>query len=359
MSLTEAIPGMAPGSTIRNVVIALIYLPFMFLWPFIGAYIVARNRGGAAESLSVVPGIADDGGVVAGVVAFVGILVAISVLVVALPGVDDTADDGPEVSSTTDGVDSDTSDATTDESSSTDSADSSGGDETDDSTDGDSTDSDSTDGGSTDDGSTSDSTDDGSTDDSSAEDNSPPPASDGESYSFSGSGNDVTDGFESEGGLVTVAFEHDGESNFQVQAISSDGSEEYLVNDIGTYDGTVALNLPAGEWQFDVTADGSWSAGVEQPRFNQNDLEGLPASQEGEHSAWMGPIEFSGGEEVTFEITNDAQAAVWLRDTDGRRVDLLHNEIGPYEGSALVTNDGVGIITIDTDSAEWRIEIQR
>lgn len=61
----------------------------------------------------------------------------------------------------------------------------------------------------------------------------PIPAPDGESYAFSGSSNDVTDSFTTEGGLVVLDFEHDGSSNFQVQAVSSAGDQEFLVNDIG------------------------------------------------------------------------------------------------------------------------------
>lgn len=185
----------------------------------------------------------------------------------------------------------------------------------------------------------------------------PEPAEDGASYSLSGSGNDVTESFETEGGLVVFDFDHDGSSNFQVQAINENGDEEYLVNEIGTYDGQVALALPSGEWTLDVTADGSWSADVTQPRFNEQDIEDLPEEASGEHAAWFGPFEFEGTTEVTFVIEDDSQASVWLATHQGEQVDLLHNEIGPYEGTALITDDGVGLIIIDTDSAEWRIEI--
>lgn len=185
------------------------------------------------------------------------------------------------------------------------------------------------------------------------------PAADGESYEYSGSGNSVTDGFSTAGGLVVLHFEHDGDSNFQVQAVSSDGEEEYLVNEIGSYDGEVALYLPSDDYRLDVTADGSWSADVTQPRFDENDLKDLPASADGEHAGWLGPIEFEGGEEVTFEIENDAQAGVWLATHEGEKVDLLHNEIGPYEGSTLVTSSGHGLIIVETDSADWKITIER
>ncbi|MFC7044312.1 hypothetical protein ACFQH6_20655 [Halobacteriaceae archaeon GCM10025711] len=184
------------------------------------------------------------------------------------------------------------------------------------------------------------------------------PAPDGESYQFSGSGNDVTGEFSTEGGLVVFDFEHDGSSNFQVQAVSGSGEKTYLVNEIGTYDGQVALYQPPGTYRLDVTADGSWDVDITQPRFNQNDIHDLPAQASGKHAAWFGPYEFDGSAEVTFEIKNDAQAGVWLATHEGEKIDLLHNEIGPYEGSALVTDKGVGLIIVDTDSADWRIEVR-
>lgn len=185
----------------------------------------------------------------------------------------------------------------------------------------------------------------------------PEPAPDGESYSFSGSGNDVTDSFSTEGGLVVFDFEHDGSSNFQVQAVNPDGEKEFLINEIGGYDGQVALYLPSDSWRLEVTADGGWNAAVTQPRFNQQDIKSLPAEADGEHAAWFGPFEFQGSTEVEFVIEDDSQAAVWLATSQGERVDLLHNEVGPYEGTALVTDSGIGLIVVDTSSADWRIKI--
>jgi hypothetical protein len=185
----------------------------------------------------------------------------------------------------------------------------------------------------------------------------PTPAPAGESYTLSGSGNDVTDSFDTQGGLAVFDFEHDGNSNFQVWAVNNAGDKELLVNDIGTYDGEVALYLPSDTWRLEVKADGQWNSAVTQPRFNEQNIESLPAEADGEQAAWFGPFEFEGSTEVTFEITGDSHAAVWLTNTNGETVDLLHNEIGPYSGTALVTDSGVGLIIVDTDSAEWRIEI--
>lgn len=186
----------------------------------------------------------------------------------------------------------------------------------------------------------------------------PTPAPDGESYSFSGTGGDATDSFATEGGLVVIHFSHDGDSNFQVQAISSDGDEEYLVNAIGDYDGRVALSLPADEYRLDVTADGSWTAEVTQPRFSAAEVEDIPASASGTHADYMGPFEFEGTTEVHVELQNDRQMAVWLTGVNGERVDLLFNEIGPAEDTVLVTQEGHGLLVIETDAGEWQVEIR-
>jgi hypothetical protein len=325
----------------RNIALGIVYFITMPFWlvflPFIVLALVWRDTGGLATSLSSIPGISEGGGVVSGIVAFVLIIILFGVVGAVLPGGDDPgqADVGDSDQNV---VESTNTPAPTDTDTMTD-----GGTPT----------------------ATAAPTA-SPTPTPTAEPTSTPtaeptptpiPALDGESYAFSGSGNDVTDSFSTEGGLVVLDFEHDGSSNFQVQAVNSAGDKEYLVNEIGTYDGQVALYLPSDDWRLDVTADGSWSADVTQPRFNENDIESLPAQAEGEHAAWFGPFEFEDTTEVTFVIEDDSQAAVWLATHEGEKVDLLHNEIGPYEGTALVTDSGVGLIIVDTDSADWRIEI--
>lgn len=101
---------------------------------------------------------------------------------------------------------------------------------------------------------------------------------------------------------MTIDFEHSGESNFQLQAVGTGGEEEFLLNNLGDYDGTIALYLPEDEWRLNVTAAGDWSAAVKQPRFNESDLESLPVEGSGEHTMWYGPYEFDGSQQVTFEI---------------------------------------------------------
>lgn len=345
MSFIEAVPGMASGSTVRNVAIAVLYLVLLPLvviaLPFYVLYAVGTNRNGLADTiagspLGRLPGLGSTGWK-AGGAAFIYVLVAFLVLGAALPSGGGTGGTGPTDADTAmNGGSTPTPEAAAAGQASTPTATPTV------------------------------------TPAATAEPtptatptpeptptptSTPVPAQDGESYEFSGTGNDVTDSFTTQGGLVVLDFGHDGSSNFQVYAVNPAGGEELLVNHIGNYDGQVALYLPGDEYRLDVTADGSWNADVTQPRFNQNNIESLPAEADGEYAAWFGPFEFEGSTEVTFEITNDAQASVWLATHEGEKVDLLHNEIGPYEGSALITDSGVGLIVVDTDSAEWRIEI--
>lgn len=85
MAFTEFIPGMKPGSTVRNIIVGFIYLIFFYLIPFILAYAVFTNRNGLADKLSSIPGISESGGVVSALAIFLISFVVISVITVALP----------------------------------------------------------------------------------------------------------------------------------------------------------------------------------------------------------------------------------------------------------------------------------
>lgn len=90
-------------------------------------------------------------------------------------------------------------------------------------------------------------------------------------YSFSGTGDTVTSSFTLREGLLTVYLTHRGESNFIVRILTTDGADsDYLVNEIGTYDGSVALPvhpsaygaLRPGRYVLEVMADGRWSVRI-------------------------------------------------------------------------------------------------
>lgn len=176
-----------------------------------------------------------------------------------------------------------------------------------------------------------------------------------EPQSDSGSGAGVSDTFTTEGGLVVFELDHGGSSNFIVELTGD--QEDYLVNTIGAYDGRVAMYLPAGEYRLDVDADGDWSATVRQPRWADAEAASPPVDAEGTNHDYIGPIEFAGGEVVTIEAQSDEHMAVWLADHHGRDLELLANDIGPYEQQTVVSESGYGLIRVET-TGDWRIEIK-
>ena len=97
------VPGTAPGSTVRNAAVAAASLLLIAVRPLVAACVVATNRGGAAESVSAVPGIGEDGGA-AGAVALVGGLVVLAAIGATLLGGGLLGDGGqPAGSATTNG----------------------------------------------------------------------------------------------------------------------------------------------------------------------------------------------------------------------------------------------------------------
>lgn len=61
---------------------------------------------------------------------------------------------------------------------------------------------------------------------------------------------------------VVVKLRHQGQSNFIVGLVPVDGSDFYsgsLANEIGTYSGETAVDVPAGNYLVSVVADGTWS----------------------------------------------------------------------------------------------------
>ncbi|SFR61660.1 protein of unknown function [Halogeometricum limi] len=86
---------MKGGSTIRNVLVGIVYvflLPLLFaLLPVTVGLIVGMNVGGAAGKLSVLPGVGDGGGAIAGVAAGVYAVLILGVLGAVVPS-DDTAE---------------------------------------------------------------------------------------------------------------------------------------------------------------------------------------------------------------------------------------------------------------------------
>ena len=89
---------------------------------------------------------------------------------------------------------------------------------------------------------------------------------------FSGKGDTVSPPFALNEGLATFRFTHDGNSNFIVQLMSESGETvDFLVNTIGTYEGSKAVGVKQGAifgpqpgiHLLNISADGGWSVTIE------------------------------------------------------------------------------------------------
>jgi len=84
--------------------------------------------------------------------------------------------------------------------------------------------------------------------------------------SFSGQGHRAISPIQLDEGLTIVTLTHTGSSNFAIWLLDSDGENvDLLVNEIGSFDGSTAIGLPAaGVYVLDIYADGDWTISVQQ-----------------------------------------------------------------------------------------------
>jgi hypothetical protein len=77
---------------------------------------------------------------------------------------------------------------------------------------------------------------------------------------FTGRGQQATTKFTLPAGLVVFEMRHDGQSNFSIWLIGDRGQKkELLVNKMGPFNGSKAVQVPGGVYLLDVAADGNWS----------------------------------------------------------------------------------------------------
>ena len=158
-----------------------------------------------------------------------------------------------------------------------------------------------------------------------------------------GSGQQVSGAVNLEEGITVFRMTHDGTSNFAIFLLNQSTGEqvELLVNVIGSFTGGKAVGIEAaGPYVLDVTADSNWTVTAEQPR---------PASAPAAPQAFSGvgqsvPAPFMLNEGLaTFKMTHDGRGnfGIFLLDAEGGLVELLVNEIGPFDGSKAVSVTGI------------------
>ena len=195
-----------------------------------------------------------------------------------------------------------------------------------------------------------------------------------ETVTFSGRGDDITEKFVLEEGITVFTLTHDGSSNFVVKLLDEIGStQELLVNEIGSFDGSMAIGVEEqsfisakpGAHILEISADGDWTAVVEQPR--PATAEALPVSVTG---SGCGVSQFFVLDEglVTFKMSHDGDSnfIVHLYSSEGSLEEFLANEIGSYSGKQAVSvkssgfigpEPGIYILSVTADG-DWTIEVK-
>jgi len=151
-----------------------------------------------------------------------------------------------------------------------------------------------------------------------------------------------------------ISFSHDGPSNFIVWSLDGSGSQiDLLVNEIGAYRGTNVLNFgePVAS-ALTVKAGGAWTVTVAP--LSSAPVWNLSGTLTGRGDSVVGtPGGRSGLNQVTIRHQGRSNFVIWARDAEGRPVDLMVNEIGPYTGTVLLPNNAAYLIV--TADGEWSI----
>ncbi len=178
---------------------------------------------------------------------------------------------------------------------------------------------------------------------------------------LAGRGQQASSKFDLNEGLTVFSMTHTGQSNFAIWLMDSQGnSVDLLVNEIGPFDGSKAVGVRrTGTYLLDVSADMDWTVLITQPPAS-TDLE-PPFTLAGRGQQASALFNLTSGLTM-FRMEHDGQSnfAIWLMDSRGNSVDLLVNEIGPFDGSIAVgiRQPGAFLLDISADG-EWSVVVEQ
>jgi hypothetical protein len=171
---------------------------------------------------------------------------------------------------------------------------------------------------------------------------------------FSGSGDQVVALASAAARPFLATVSGVGTSNLIVWAVDSTGKKsDLVVNEIGSYPtSTLLVDVPVGStvYGFEVTATGfTWSIQVRPLTDAASWLAGQTSGQ-GSTVLATGPV--TGITSLALTNVGQSNFIVWAYDVNGRRVDLLVNEIGNYSGTVLMPV-GTRYLSIESSGGSW------
>jgi hypothetical protein len=151
-------------------------------------------------------------------------------------------------------------------------------------------------------------------------------------------------------GIATIT--HNGSSNFAIWSLN-EGLEQsdLLVNEIGTYRGTMPFNLSTSERTvaLEISADGAWTVTLQDALTVREAPQGVTTTGTGDDVL----LYFGDATIADIAHSGESNFAIW---SYGNRSDLIVNEIGTYAGQVR-WQAGSALIQISADG-EWSIDLQ-
>ncbi|SNS08525.1 hypothetical protein SAMN05216276_1003298 [Streptosporangium subroseum] len=150
-----------------------------------------------------------------------------------------------------------------------------------------------------------------------------------------------------------IRFTHDGESNFIVHTIGQRGKvSEYLVNEIGSYDGTVLYNGDGSTSiaALEIKADGAWTATFKPVSGARCWCSGTIRGS-GDQVLKLSPTR--GLRTMSASYNGESNFIVHGHTRIGGYPNHLINEIGRYRGKVLLPT-GTRLVTVNADG-NWAL----
>ena len=181
-----------------------------------------------------------------------------------------------------------------------------------------------------------------------------------ESITLSGTGQQASEMFYLDKGLVIFEMTHDGDGYFGVWLFDDEGKRiDLLVNEGGEFDGSKAVGISeSGIYLLDISANGNWTITIEQPRPSTAPPVPKTLNGTGQQASEMFYLDKG---LVIFEMTHDGDGyfRIWLLDDEGDLIDLLVSEGGEFDGSKAVGINKAGIYLLDISAdGNWEISIE-
>lgn len=174
-----------------------------------------------------------------------------------------------------------------------------------------------------------------------------------EIHRVTGIGQTASEMLDLHSGLWRVSLTHQGNGHFGVWLLDSNGDRvDLLANSGGTFHGTKLVRISQnGRYLCDVSADGKWEIVISPPMQLESTM-----SIQGRSQAGTDLMNIAGGLRL-FALKHDGVGhfGVWLLDGAGKRVELLANASGNFDGSkAVKLRTGAYAFDISADGP-WEI----